>query len=321
MMRPQIYDWDPDDIDHKSQATTRNHPSIKEDNGLYDHYYDYSPEDYSDYSYEPLEDTDEEYSKETKSREREHTIPAEEGSTKRPEDRLGDAKSDQGNGQFQGAQKETGVEIEPLTTVNYEEKDSERGVNAVTTEGEDLKRIDMPSNHYAKVSEEKQVESVTDGEGFILLVTTTTMAPASSQDAANDVSTTETHKYASKEGSQLIPIASANQAASALRGQMSSDSNAAVEEAREPQETQLAKEDKSAGPFFSFAEVPAYGEHRFGYRKGNTDHFVGRMETAKGAHVETVVVWGDKKGGYGKHIWEYNHKDSHRSRDPSNKHD
>ncbi|CAN7984219.1 unnamed protein product, partial [Ixodes pacificus] len=252
MMRPQIYDWDPDDSDQKSQATTRNHPSIKEDNRHYDHYYDYSPEDYSDYSYEPLENTDEEYSKETKSREREHTIPAEEGSTNRPEDHLGDANSDdQGNGQFQGALKETGVEREPLTTVNYEEKDSERGVNAVTTEAEDLKRIDMPSNHYAKVSQEKQVESDTDGEGFILLVATTTMAPASTQDAANDVSTTETDKrYASKEGSQLIPIASANQAASVLRGQMSSGTNAAVQEAREPQETQHAKEDKSAGPFF-----------------------------------------------------------------------
>ncbi|CAN7989385.1 unnamed protein product [Ixodes hexagonus] len=307
MVRPHIYDWDPDDSDHKSQAATRNRPSIRKGNPYYDPYYDYSPEDYGDYSYDPLENTSEEYSNEVKSEERpEDTNPEKEDTTKSPEEHP--ISDDQERNQL-GAQKD--IETESLTTVDYEEKNARSGMETLTAEPDDLERENTPGDYYAKHPEEKQMESVTDGEGFRLLVATTTMTPVLSQDAPIDTQKGETRdNFASRKGSEMVPIASANQAESAPQGQ--ADSNIAAEKTREPQETQHAKEDKSAGPFFSFAEVPAYGEHRFGYRKGNKDHFVGRMETAKGPHVETVVVWGDKRGGYGKHIWDYNHKDSHR---------
>ncbi|XP_037519943.1 uncharacterized protein LOC119396712 [Rhipicephalus sanguineus] len=67
--------------------------------------------------------------------------------------------------------------------------------------------------------------------------------------------------------------------------------------------------EKGYSKFFSFAEVPAHGQHRFGYRKGNDQHFTGRLELADGPHVKSVVVWADRKGGHGKHIWDYNHED------------
>ncbi|KAL1436063.1 hypothetical protein MTO96_010819 [Rhipicephalus appendiculatus] len=69
------------------------------------------------------------------------------------------------------------------------------------------------------------------------------------------------------------------------------------------------REDTEGSKFFSFAEVPAHGQHRFGYRKGNDQHFTGRLELANGPHVKSVVVWADRKGGHGKHIWDYNHED------------
>nr|XP_037281854.1 uncharacterized protein LOC119174852 [Rhipicephalus microplus] len=69
------------------------------------------------------------------------------------------------------------------------------------------------------------------------------------------------------------------------------------------------REDTGHSKFFSFAEVPAHGQHRFGYRKGNDQHFTGRLELANGPHVKSVVVWADRKGGHGKHIWDYNHED------------
>ncbi|XP_076356860.1 uncharacterized protein LOC143250282 [Tachypleus tridentatus] len=61
------------------------------------------------------------------------------------------------------------------------------------------------------------------------------------------------------------------------------------------------------GGYFQYARVPGYKEYEFGYRKGNPYHFQERSEQGKGHTFRTKVRWGDKKGGYGEHYWEYNH--------------
>lgn len=47
----------------------------------------------------------------------------------------------------------------------------------------------------------------------------------------------------------------------------------------------------------------------FGYRRGNPYHTIERYEHGKGPHFQTKVKWSDKHGGYGVHVWDYNHDD------------
>lgn len=53
--------------------------------------------------------------------------------------------------------------------------------------------------------------------------------------------------------------------------------------------------------------MPAKKEYSFGYRKGNDYHYIERDEKGKDHTFKTRVKWADKKGGYGEHIWDYNH--------------
>lgn len=60
-----------------------------------------------------------------------------------------------------------------------------------------------------------------------------------------------------------------------------------------------------------YASVPYPYAWDFGYRRGNPYHTIERHEHGKGPHFQTKVKWSDKYGGYGVHVWDYNHDDHH----------
>ncbi|CAM1295669.1 Uncharacterised protein g1350 [Pycnogonum litorale] len=70
---------------------------------------------------------------------------------------------------------------------------------------------------------------------------------------------------------------------------------------------QASATDHGGDHYFQFAHVPAHKEYAFGFRKGNDYHFIERDEKGKDHTFKTKVIWGDKKGGYGEHYWDYNH--------------
>lgn len=65
------------------------------------------------------------------------------------------------------------------------------------------------------------------------------------------------------------------------------------------------------GKYFQYASVPYPHAWEFGYRRGNPYHTIERYEHGKGPHFQTKVKWSDKHGGYGVHVWDYNHDDHH----------
>ena len=65
------------------------------------------------------------------------------------------------------------------------------------------------------------------------------------------------------------------------------------------------------GKYFQYASVPHPYAWEFGYRRGNPYHTIERHEHGKGPHFQTKVKWSDKYGGYGVHVWDYNHDDQH----------
>uniref|UniRef100_A0A6G1SPZ0 Uncharacterized protein n=1 Tax=Aceria tosichella TaxID=561515 RepID=A0A6G1SPZ0_9ACAR len=63
------------------------------------------------------------------------------------------------------------------------------------------------------------------------------------------------------------------------------------------------------GKYFQYASVPYPYAWDFGYKRGNPYHTIERYEHGKGPHFQTKVKWSDKHGGYGVHVWDYNHDD------------
>ncbi|CAB3371672.1 POU domain, class 3, transcription factor 3-like isoform X2 [Cloeon dipterum] len=67
------------------------------------------------------------------------------------------------------------------------------------------------------------------------------------------------------------------------------------------------------GKFFQYAHHPEHDLYEMGYHRGNHHHFRERHEKAAphAGHFKTKVRWGDKKGGHGEHLWDYNHDGHH----------
>merc|ERR1740128_1131239 len=59
--------------------------------------------------------------------------------------------------------------------------------------------------------------------------------------------------------------------------------------------------------YFQYVNVPGHKEYEFGWNRGNPHHYISRYEQAKDHRFRTRVKWGDQKGGYGEHYYEYNH--------------
>ncbi|CAB3371671.1 Hypothetical predicted protein [Cloeon dipterum] len=62
-----------------------------------------------------------------------------------------------------------------------------------------------------------------------------------------------------------------------------------------------------------YAHHPEHDLYEMGYHRGNHHHFRERHEKAAphAGHFKTKVRWGDKKGGHGEHLWDYNHDGHH----------
>ncbi|XP_037081443.1 uncharacterized protein LOC119102196 [Pollicipes pollicipes] len=65
--------------------------------------------------------------------------------------------------------------------------------------------------------------------------------------------------------------------------------------------------DKQPDGYFQYVNVPGHKEYEFGWNRGNPHHYISRYEQAKDHRFRTRVKWGDQKGGYGEHYYEYNH--------------
>lgn len=89
--------------------------------------------------------------------------------------------------------------------------------------------------------------------------------------------------------------------------------------------------------YFQYANVPSDYEYEFGFNRGNPHHSVSRYEQSRGHTFHTKVYddktiffvvscfnvyflmqvkWNDDYGGYGEHIWDYNHGDSTYNKEP-----
>jgi len=64
---------------------------------------------------------------------------------------------------------------------------------------------------------------------------------------------------------------------------------------------------KEPDGYFQYVNVPGHKEYEFGWNRGNPHHYISRYEQAKDHRFRTRVKWGDTKGGYGEHYYEYNH--------------
>ncbi|XP_067123083.1 uncharacterized protein [Centruroides vittatus] len=78
-------------------------------------------------------------------------------------------------------------------------------------------------------------------------------------------------------------------------------------ENQEEKETEAEPDDKKTNKHFSYLNVYGPEVYEFGYRQGNSGHFMERKEARKGPTSRVAVRWGDHKSGYGEHYWDFNH--------------
>ncbi|XP_077487305.1 uncharacterized protein LOC144098491 [Amblyomma americanum] len=305
VVRPRIYGLNPgaesgERGSHFSQPTTggsrhfHRPPAHRESHESREDYYDYSPEYHDDYfSGESLEDFSDEASRETGRDDRDAVGP--------------DAPSE-------------GQSL-PKTDANTTVEEAKSNTKARETIGETVRFNTTSANGIPGVEDSAAPRATRSHllrdteEGFKLLIHEDSNLPSGdpTQTTTNSTAAEEKPDRSPRE-IQPPPTDPTPEAASDLTAmypgvQVTRASASVLDEVQEASSDRRDKGGGMSSGFFSFAEVPAPGHHRFGYRKGNDQHFTGRLELADGPHVKAVVVWADRKGGYGKHIWDYNHKD------------
>lgn len=309
VVRPRVYGLDPV-VGSKEREQQTRQPAAKrtrqvhqppEERAIHESqedYYDYSPEyhDQGDYyhrdSYESPEDVSDEDSQELDRRESNLASP---GVT--PE--KGDLPKIVANSTLEKAAA--------ANDVGAAEHESTAGTNRLNY-GDASKDAVDPANQSAS---SRALNNTV--EGFTLLIEDDgeLASVGLRRDAQNSTNVEQGPRRDRDKKIMLPPIDSTPAAASELAAmsgaQLIRDADTMHEGAHGT--SSHRREDTRSSKFFSFAEIPAHGQHRFGYRKGNDQHFTGRLELADGPHVKSVVVWADRRGGHGKHIWDYNHKD------------